>query len=578
VQRPLIVPEIVKLDIGRWNNATHVVPRFSATCSLKSTDRLELRAEWHEPQDSPDEPDSTAAEVDLARGDTAFAVKITDPRFYALKMHGQARGGFPEHLIEGEDLIGVRDANDHVAPKRHEFHDTRYRRIEYWLEGTTKFREFMPPAVVTTSVGGTPVPIDDHIKVTGPRVVTWIPSSAPPPAPEVLYVIPTFGWARGADAAGHPSSLRRGGGLRVYLDRPWNVSGYGEMLAVVLPPPSLSQDPDSHPTGQPYKNYITQWANDPIWLSPFVSGISPKRADFPLARTAPDPEGAWLPAGAPPTESDQRPGPFVTTNLLPPGAASGTNAPLVEVAPHDVRYDEDRRLWYCDIEVRTQSYYPFIRLALARYQPMSVSGAHLSNIVLADIMPLAADRWLTVTETSGRGRRHVTVHGPRYTDSSGRREASTAPSMSVINPVGTPETLVPADPSGTPVFDVWLERLDESLGEDFGWQRVAEGVSVTPSRLGPRRIATAAQRARGLQLVAERRFDLAVKENLVDLVLSITPAWEGDVQLPILDPSRRYRLVIVEYEEYLADDSRPYDPVPTRKDRRIVFVEHIELS
>jgi hypothetical protein len=144
--------------------------------------------------------------------------------------------------------------------------------------------------------------------------------------------------------------------------------------------------------------------------------------------------------------------------------------------------------------------------------------------------------------------------------------------------VGTPETLVPADPSGTPVFDVWLERLDESLGEDFGWQRVAEGVSVTPSRLGPRRIATAAQRARGLQLVAERRFDLAVKENLVDHVLSITPAWEGDVQLPILDPSRRYRLVIVEYEEYLADDSRPYDPVPTRKDRRIVFVEHIELS
>ena len=90
-------------------------------------------------------------------------------------------------------------------------------------------------------------------------------------------------------------------------------------------------------------------------------------------------------------------------------------------------YDEDRRLWYCDIEVRTQSYYPFIRLALARYQPMSVSGAHLSNIVLADIMPLAADRWLTVTETSGRGRRHVTVHGPRYTDSSGRREASMAP-------------------------------------------------------------------------------------------------------------------------------------------------------
>ena len=41
------------------------------------------------------------------------------------------------------------------------------------------------------------------------------------------------------------------------------------------------------------------------------------------------------------------------------------------------------------IEVGTGSYYPFIRLALARYQPTSITGAHLSNVVLADIMPLA---------------------------------------------------------------------------------------------------------------------------------------------------------------------------------------------
>jgi hypothetical protein len=40
----------------------------------------------------------------------------------------------------------------------------------------------------------------------------------------------------------------------------------------------------------------------------------------------------------------------------------------------------------------------------------------------------------------------------------------------------------------------------------------------------------------------------------------------------------RHRLVITEYEEYLVDDAVPYDKIPTKKNRRIVFVEHVELG
>jgi hypothetical protein len=40
----------------------------------------------------------------------------------------------------------------------------------------------------------------------------------------------------------------------------------------------------------------------------------------------------------------------------------------------------------------------------------------------------------------------------------------------------------------------------------------------------------------------------------------------------------RYRLAIAEYEEYLVDDDRPYDSVPTKKDRRLVFIEYVELT
>ena len=43
-------------------------------------------------------------------------------------------------------------------------------------------------------------------------------------------------------------------------------------------------------------------------------------------------------------------------------------------------------------------------------------------------------------------------------------------------------------------------------------------------------------------------------------------------------PETRYRLVVAEYEEYLVDDAMPYDRIPTEKDRRMVFVEHVELT
>jgi hypothetical protein len=67
------------------------------------------------------------------------------------------------------------------------------------------------------------------------------------------------------------------------------------------------------------------------------------------------------------------------------------------VAGHEVHFDEERKLWYSDIVVDLgQSYYPFIRLALARYQPESIAGAHLSRIVLADFIQPAPDRTAAV--------------------------------------------------------------------------------------------------------------------------------------------------------------------------------------
>ncbi|MCU0562491.1 MAG: hypothetical protein MUE48_00920 [Desulfobacterales bacterium] len=581
VQRPLIAPDILQHRMSRRFQDTKAAPYFVANCSIKSTDRLDLQASWNEPRDESAHPVPT----NETRDDHAYSIKITDPQRYAARIYDPKATGNAEHAILSEDVIECGAyIKDRATNKFHQFRDTRYRRIEYWFEATTRFREYMPVKFLTENGLPDGKPTDTHLKVAGKRLVSWVPNASPPPLPEVLYVIPTFGWTRGNSQRGW-SSMRRGGGLRVYLDRPWSSSGYGEMLAVVVPPAGFSGDPNSEPAGAPYKNFVTQWGNDPSWASPFVRGAAPKRANFPLARTAPDPGGKWLPPGTPATEADQPPGAFRAETLQPPALAAMPNAKTVEIAPHDVFYDPERQLWYCDIEVHQgSSYFPFIRLALARYQPVSVEGAHLSNVVLADFMQLAPDRWLSVTAGEGRGSYRVRLSGRAPSDSSSAKEARSAPSVSIQRPGLPPLTLVPAAVAKSTVVQVWAERLDPVLGADFGWRRDTtvkiEAAPILPiGRRTPKNPTDATAAARAASLLSERRFDLIVKEGLLELVPVVPSLWNGVVTVPQgLPDGTRLRLVVAEYEEYLADDANAYDRVPTAKGERLVYVEHLELK
>lgn len=573
VQRPLITPAMTELKIERDPDKTYARPAFTTTCSIASTDRLDLRATWNDPfDDGPDKPLGNRPRIDHA-----FSVKITDAQAYA-----GTHEYFPEptpNLITVPRVTLVAGRHAEVGVKLHEFHDTRYRRIEYWLEGTSKFREFMPPGYL---VDDESEPTEERINVVGPKKRRWVPSSANPPAPEVLYVVPTFGWVRSADDSTR-SSWRRGGGLRVYLNRPWNTSGYGEMLAVVLPNPSVV-DPNVEPALKPMKNFVTQWGNDPIWESPFVPGVAPKPANFPLARTTRDPDGKWLPNFAPPEEADQPLGPFPTTGRVLPELRGGPAQTRVDIAPHDVFYDEGRQLWYCDIEVNFgAAYFPFIRLALARYQPTSLEDRHLSNAVLADFMQLVPDRWLNVNHTRDSRTRNVRVFGHTYSKSSGREEVRNA----------TPDMVVfgEANISPTSVVEVWVECLDSSLGEDFGWKRETEAIvrdDLADTNADPTlmNFTVAQRRARAKELMIHREFEAVVEEGLIDQVFISPTLWKGSVTLPVTPASgiqKRYRLAVAEYEEYLVDDDGDdrggdaYDRFLMSKDRRLVFIEYVEL-
>jgi hypothetical protein len=170
----------------------------------------------------------------------------------------------------------------------------------------------------------------------------------------------------------------------VYLERPWWSTGDEERLGVVCWHPR-SGDNGTLPINT-VAPYVTQWGFDPVFKSANVPA-QPTPKCFPRATK---------------TRSDGK---------LTLEESSAT----VDVAGHDVGFDSDRNLWYCDIQVTNDagealsSYMPFIRLALARYQPYSVDDAHLSKVVLADYAQLAPNRHVTVTGTGTH--RTVTVAG-----------------------------------------------------------------------------------------------------------------------------------------------------------------------
>lgn len=575
VQRPLIRPSIPALEIGmRDPGATFALPRFHAEVSLKSTDRLDLLAQWHEPVDPP-------LEDDKACNDLAFQIKVTSAKDYVADMGAMRDHSLPDEEQLGPNVIGINSIRmDLKAVKRHEFGDTRYRRIEYRLKATSRYREYLPPELLLAPfppvADETPAQVDTHIALEGPPTVGWIPNSAPPPAPEVLYVVPTFGWSRTAGEDGAQHSWRRGGGLRVYLNRPWNASGYGEMLAVVLPVAGYNQDPAKESTGN-YKKMVTQWGSDPLWTSPALSGVAPRISNFPRARLAPDVTGKWLPPGALPSEADQQPGAFETSF-----SRNGAN---IEIAPHDVFFDDDRQLWYCDIEIdHGDSYWPFVRLALARYQPISVHGVHLSEIVMADFMQLTADRWATVRPGAHPGTYEVSLLGSSYTESAGAWE------VRALDPlIGAVTSLRPARFAAGTVAEVWLERLNPGLGEDFGWQRIAQGIPTSPAAVDAR-LPHLQEQKRSISKFDNLRFKVQrnapfssqvsnstlLNPELIERWFKPKPLWEGSVHSP--GDSSRYRIVIAEYEEYPVDGEMPYEVIPTNIGRRLVFVEHIEVG
>jgi hypothetical protein len=330
VQQPLCEPVIGLLGWNRAEGQTFVTLGGHFILNARSTGKLDLQADW---QDTVD---------DL----TEDIYKIVDGKAHAFEL--RIDYSFPNQL---SDKLWEN--------RRHEFGDTRHRYVSYHLEATTRYREYFPPEITADP---------KNIQRIGPKRAIHVPSSARPPALKPLYILPTYRWKD--DLPQEPEAkweqmtrTRFGNGLRVYLERPWFMTGADEKLGVVLWP---------DPAGgfENYQKYVSLMGQDPIHSS--------------------NPPQAVLQQQHFPNRS------VFSRNGVPLRELPGVN---LNVAAFEVQYNQERKLWYGDLFFNPQlstSYYPFVRLALSRFQPYSVDGVELSPVVLADFIQLAPDRRLNI--------------------------------------------------------------------------------------------------------------------------------------------------------------------------------------
>ncbi|MEO1251932.1 MAG: hypothetical protein AAFW81_06260 [Pseudomonadota bacterium] len=538
VQKPLITPEFVNgIGIRRAFGKIEATPYFrQVPLDAKSTGRVDMLAEWNEPLDDPAAESDPAKAGPIVRPHTAVA--------------------FDKKLARDETPSKLFDLNTATDEKLHVFSDTRYRRVEYRLDATTRYKEFLDPAVRADPA---------RLKVTSPRRVAWIPNSAPPPQPNIVYAVPTFGWSR-TESGDQKRSMRTGGGIRVYLDRPWFDTGFTEMLGVMLPPESASML--SLFNEDIYKDSVTMWGADPIWANADVKGVAPSRTSFPLARWAapisfegmdfPPEEGQSLPSG------DFKGG---RNQNLPHPDAGGRQ---LRVAPHAVGYDEERGLYYCDIVVTPPrgSYFPFIRLALARYNPISVDGAHLSPIVMTNVQQLTPDRLAVVTRKSAN-LVEISVYGDVITTQ--RLGQSRLPicgifgvEIQVLDDGGDPELdWRKVEEPGDPPDSLTLGAAAPSVAETSrsAVTRRSQLLATRRSQVAPttdatREIESLIERGQIAQAIARRDFAIAWQRPLL---------WQKEVRLPLVSAGARRRLMVVEAEAYQAGERGSRAAIPSTR-------------
>lgn len=373
VQQPLLQPHVAKFEVHRSGAELTADLSGLIFVDAASTEQIDLVGAWQEPVDDPAQevPDDPAQEFPpvLSKEGAVFRLPL------ALAATGAPYTGPGSTFWSLEDGHGMRFSTMARERRRtpelppHAFGDTKHRHIAYRAIATTPFREYFPPDWANKphllTSASTPVEID-------------VPSSAAPHPPNVLYVVPTQRWEeQPMPAGGLHRRIRHGGGLRIYLARPWYSSGDGEKLGIVYGQGAIFPLSPQYP-------FITIIGQDP------VRG------------------GAGLASATDNTFTNAE---GTVADVRVPGAP-GT----FRIAYFTPEFDRETKSWFCDVDLATESaYMPLLRLALVRYQLHSLPECHASSVVLTDLTTVLPDRTLSLTSQPGPAKAvEITVTGPSY--------------------------------------------------------------------------------------------------------------------------------------------------------------------
>jgi hypothetical protein len=369
VQRPLSGPDAVD-GIGvqpRTAEQTHT--RYAGTFATHapSTASIELHASWRDLLDEFVAPEEVLT----------FPGYVSQG-WYARQADVATELGARVEVAQAQPGTSTRELGFYTGSAIHvpplELGDTKFREITFTARATSRFAEFFPPSYAGSPADGTPSRL---VRDGSPRTVV-VPSTRRPPAPDVVEVLPLV--TRTAEADG--VLVQEGGWLRIWLARPWHVSGAGEQLGVLLAArqPGMPTDP-AYP-------FVTLAAPDPARTMPWTAGE-------PAGGIEPGHLAGWT--GAP-----ER----VTVPELPGE---------LYLATYQAGYDRGRDTWFADVRVAIPNgYFPFVRLALVRWQPRSIvdPDCRMSPGVTVDPVQVLPDRRLTVTRAPGSVR--IALTGPSF--------------------------------------------------------------------------------------------------------------------------------------------------------------------
>ncbi|HEX4983468.1 MAG TPA: hypothetical protein VFV63_17310, partial [Ilumatobacteraceae bacterium] len=393
---PLTLVHAVRVPVtaARFSGAEPVIGREPGrrfgtvsggiTLDRPSTERIVLIGDWTDPVD---DVSLSAPTTRTFRADTAVVVDaegaertgvldaatldLVDTRRHTVTLQMEAFSRFSRYFTEQVDDFRIAaTANGAVLDARGVV--ARSVRITdpdqgVELERGKDFTVDRDAGIVSRVPGGDMRPDIDHTVRYIPLPVSRssvgedfgtatvvFPAAVRPSAPVVVDVVPAAA-RRVTQTADRVEVDHDGRVLRVLLERPWYSSGEEERLAVVL---------DQNPAGVPER---TRWGRDPLVAA-----------------------------------SNSLPTPTVTDFAA---AAERVSEGTVDVAAHEVRFDEDRGLWAADVVIGADlGERPFVQLALARYQPIAVEGLALSGEVQPDPVRLGPRRRVRAESSATAGR------------------------------------------------------------------------------------------------------------------------------------------------------------------------------